>query len=104
MVGPGWGMNRGAGRRITTDVGSITIIRGHGVRAVSFIASAVGGGPPWLRLYSTYRSETMSAGIRCRITSVIRILVIIVMTTGGQATIDRGTADPAGETIDIITI
>jgi len=90
-------MNRGAGRRITTDVGSTTTIRGHGVRVVNFIASAVGGGPLWWRLYSTYRSETMSAGIRCRITSAIRTRGIIVMTTGGPATIDR-------ETIDIITI
>src|SRR5829696_8896679 len=99
MVGPGWGMNRGAGRRISTDVGSTTTIRGPGVRAVNFIASAVGGGPLWLRLYSTYRSETMSAGIRCRITSAIHTRGTIVMTTSGLAT-----AGPAGETIDIITI
>jgi len=70
---------------------------GPGARAVSSSESAVGGDLPWSRLYSTYRSETMSAGIRCRITSAIRTRGIIVMTTGGPATID-------GETIDIITI
>jgi len=91
-------MNRGDGRRITTDVGSITTTTGPGVRAVSTIDTAVGGARLWSRLASL--SETTSAGIRCRITSAIHIRVTIVTTIVTGITIrDRGMV-AADETID----
>ena len=80
-VGPGSGMNRGVGRRITTAAGSFTTTTGPGCRAASFTRSEVGGGPRSSlssRLISL--SETTSAGIRCRTTSGIRIHDI----TGGM--------------------
>ena len=102
MVGPGSDMNRGVGRRITTAVGSTTTTRGPGVRAVNSTESAVGGGPPWLRLHSISLSETTSAGIPYRITSAIRIRVTIAATTiVDQAIVELSTGDAIGITTTI---
>src|SRR5690348_4352184 len=72
MVGRGSDTNRGVGRRITTVVGFSTATVGCGCRAAITTRSAVGGGPRWSRLWvSVFHSATISAGIRCRITSAI---------------------------------
>src|ERR1044071_4387973 len=59
MAGRGLDMNHGDGRRITTDVGSITTTTGPGVRVVNTIDTAVGGAQLSSRLASL--SETTSA-------------------------------------------
>ena len=103
MAGPGLVMNPGVGRRITTDAGSITTMPGPGARVVDSSRSAVGGVLRWSRLYSTYRSETTSAGIHCRITSATRIPVTIAgMTIVGTTIVDRA-MDETDETDDTIT-
>ena len=48
-VGPGWARNRGAGRLITTVVGSTTTTTGRGVREASITGIAAGGGRRWSR-------------------------------------------------------
>ena len=76
-AGRGLVMNRGAGRRITTDGGSITTIAGPGVRAVATTTNEVGGAP---RLSpSISRSATITAGIRLITTSAIHTLGITVV-------------------------
>jgi len=65
-------MNRGVGRRITTAAGLCTTVTGPGCRTASSTGTVVGGGRRSSlssRLIS--RLETISAGIRCRITSAI---------------------------------
>ena len=45
MVGPGWVMNRGDGRHITTDDGCITTVTGRGVLGVHTSDITAGGDP-----------------------------------------------------------
>src|SRR2546423_1178997 len=81
MVGLGLGMSRGVGHPITSDVGFITTTRGRGCREASTTRDAVGGGLRWSLLCRWIsRLGMTSAGIRCRITSAIRIHVITVIT------------------------
>jgi hypothetical protein len=97
-AGRGLDMNRGAGRLITSAAGFTTTTTGPGLRAATFIRNAVGGGRRWLRSSSTSRSGTTSAGIRCRITSVIRIHVTTVRTIviNGRGMVDQATVRRAG--------
>ena len=76
MVGPGLATNRGVGRRITSDGGSITTIDGRGVHAAGTTGIEVGGDLPSSRFI--FRSAMIIAGIRFITTSVIHTLVIIV--------------------------
>ena len=73
-VGLGLVMNRGAGRRITTDDGSITTIAGLGVRAVATTTIEVGGAQR--SSPSISHSATITAGIRLITTSAIHTLGI----------------------------
>ena len=83
MVGRGWETSRGVGRRITTAVGSFTTATGPGRRAASSTGTVVGGGlRSWLSSRLISRSETISAGIRFRIISAIRIRGITGITIG----------------------
>ena len=45
MVGPGWAMNPGDGRHITTDDGCITTVTGRGVLGVHTSDITAGGDP-----------------------------------------------------------
>src|SRR5437868_10220676 len=93
MAGRGLVTSLGAGRLITTAVGSTSTITGRGVRAAGFITIAVGGDRRSSRLCrSTSRSQTLSAGIRSRITSAIRTRITIVTVIGGRATALHATA------------
>ena len=73
--GPGWARSHGAGRRITMAVGFITTTTGPGVRAVSIIGDAVGGGRRSSRF--TFPMAITFAGIRCTTTNAIPNVVII---------------------------
>lgn len=81
MVGRGSVTNRGVGRRITTDAGSITTTPGPGCREAISTRSEAGGDLRSSRLSdSIFHLATISAGIRCRTTSAIRIRVITGVT------------------------
>src|SRR5205807_926839 len=77
MGGRGPATNPGAGRLITTVVGSTTTTSGRGVRTARSDDIAVGGVPRWWRSFqSTSISDRNTAGIRCTIISATRAQTI----------------------------